>query len=503
VEYGYRIFALERPLAPGESLRFAFDVAFEPRGFPHGGGRTTVVRNGTYLDRRLFPFVGYQPFLELTDDDERKQYGLPPHKGIPGPGDAGAGETWSRQRDGDRMPVETIVGTSGDQIAVVPGVLRRSWTENGRRYFHYGNREPETFGTAVFSARYAVHEGTWRDVALQIYHHPPHRVTLDRMIAGMQSALDYYTSHFGPYPYRELRIMEVPPYSINGRAFPSAVAFAEQNFITRNDGGRVDLTFFGTAHEVAHQWWGGQVRPAYAKGRGFVSETLANYSAMMVTEKVLGAAEARRIYDYQMNRYLTQRAETGRDVALLEVEDHPHVSYGKGAVALYTLREQIGEDAVNAALKRFLEKYRRNGPPYPTSLDLYRELRAVTPPSLHPLLTDLFETITLWDLKTQSAASRRLADGRYEVTMNVRAAKLRADGVGRETTTPMNDLVEVAVFTEGKDAPIYQSRQRIHSGQQTLTVVVPAEPARAGLDPQGKLIERQRGDNIVNVEKVR
>ncbi|HEX6094761.1 MAG TPA: hypothetical protein VF432_00450 [Thermoanaerobaculia bacterium] len=35
------------------------------------------------------------------------------------------------------------------------------------------------------------------------------------------------------------------------------------------------------------------------------------------------------------------------------------------------------------------------GPPYPTSLDLYAELRAVTPPSLHSLLTDLFETMTL------------------------------------------------------------------------------------------------------------
>ena len=87
------------------------------------------------------------------------------------------------------------------------------------------------------------------------------------MIGAMKSALDYYTTVFGPYPYRELRIIEVPPYSINGRAFPSATGLAEQNFITRNDKGQVDLTFFGTAHETAHQWWGGQVRPAYAKGR--------------------------------------------------------------------------------------------------------------------------------------------------------------------------------------------------------------------------------------------
>jgi aminopeptidase N len=221
---------------------------------------------------------------------------------------------------------------------------------------------------------------------------------------------------------------------------------------------------------------------------------------MLVTEKVLGPAEARRVYDYQMNRYLQRRGETGSDAPLLEVDDLPHVSYGKGAVAMYTLREQIGAEAVNGALRRFLEKYRGSGPPYPTSLDLYAELRAVTPPALHSLLTDLFETMTLWDVKTQSAAARRLRDGKYEVTLEVMAQKLRADATGVETATPMNDFVEVGIFAPGKNDPIYLTRHRIRSGQQTLRIIVPQEPSRAGLDPYRKLIERERGDNMVGVK---
>jgi hypothetical protein len=503
--YGYRIFELAHPLAPDEALQFRFDVSFRPRGFAERWQQTKVVRNGSYFDRMLLPFIGYQPF-EITEAKERERYGLPPKKAMAAPGDADARRYQNVVRDLDRIPVETVVGTSLDQTAIVPGVLRRRWTENGRRYFHYGTREPEMFATAVFSATYAVAEGKWKPsrssgqaVALQVFHHPRHRANVARMIAGMQSSLDYYTSQFGPYPYQELRIVEVPPYSINGRAFPSALALAEQNFITRNEKGQVDLTFFGTAHETAHQWWGGQVRPAYAKGRSFVSESLANYSAMMVTEKVLGPAEARRVYDYQMERYLTNRAQMGRDVPLLQVDEAPYVSYGKGAVALYTLREQVGADAVNLALRRFLEKYRRSGPPYPTSLDLYAELRAVTPPPLYPLLTDLFETITLWDLKTKSATSRRLPDGRYEVMLDVRAQKLRADEVGRETPTPMNDVIDVAVFVTGNDAPIYLARHRVKSGKQTLKILVSQQPSRAGIDPEGKLIERVRDDNVVKV----
>ena len=506
-KHGYRIFRLERALAAGESMRFSFDVAFRPRGFRHGGGQTKVVRNGTYFDRLLLPFIGYQPAFEVPGEAERKRHGLPPRVSIPEPDDATARGHWSLLRAGDRIQVETIVGTAADQIAVVPGVLRRTWTENGRRYFHYGTREPEAFATAVFSAKYAVEKDRWvapggpsEDVRLEILHHPPHRADLGRMIAAMKASLDYYTAEFGPYPHRELRIVEVPPYSIHARAFPSTLALAEQNFITRTGPDVVDLTFFGTAHEIAHQWWGGQVRPAYAKGRSFVSEALANYSAMLVTETILGPAEARRVYDYQMDRYLRKRGETGRDAPLLEVDDHPHVAYGKGAVALFTLRDHIGDDRIKTALRRFLDKYRQSGPPYPTSLDLYSELRAVTPPDHHDLLADLFETITLWDVKTQSVTSRQLADGRYEVTLDVTAQKLRTDGVGIETAVPMNDRIEVGVFTAGSDDAIYLERHRIRSGKQTIRVIVPREPSRAGLDPNRKLIERQRDDNVAEVE---
>src|SRR3990172_4233949 len=104
-----------------------------------------------------------------------------------------------------------------------------------------------------------------------------------------------------------------------------------------------------------------------------------------------------------MERYLNGRADQSREVPLLEVTDQPYIAYRKGAIAMYTLREQIGEERVNEALRRYFEKYRDAGPPYPTSRDLYAELRAVTPDSLQYVLTDLFETVTLWDVRTERA----------------------------------------------------------------------------------------------------
>src|SRR3954454_21564979 len=57
--YGYRIFELAQPLAPGESLQFRFEVSFRPRGFAEGRQQTKVVRNGSSFDRMLLPFIGY------------------------------------------------------------------------------------------------------------------------------------------------------------------------------------------------------------------------------------------------------------------------------------------------------------------------------------------------------------------------------------------------------------------------------------------------------------
>jgi ABC-type transport system involved in multi-copper enzyme maturation permease subunit len=501
---GYRIVALHRPLAPGDSAELAFDVAFRPRGFPNDGLQTSAVENGTYFDRSWLPYIGYQPMVELRNAKARERFGLPPQPLLPGFDDEKALRQPGLWRDGQDVQVNVVLGTAADQVAITPGELRRSWTENGRRYFHYASAEPGAFGMPVFSGRYALREVPWNGVDLRIYHHPTHTYVLDRMVRGMQAALGYFTEQFGPYPYDLLQIVEVPGYDTFGRAHAHTLAFTEDNLIVRVEDDGLDHAFFATAHEVAHQWWGGQVTGAPVVGAGFLAEGLANYSAMMVTEATYGLAAAREVYDFQMDRYLFRRGTEGRDVPLLEVTDQPWIFYGKGAVALYLLRDYIGAERVNAALRRYLERFVDSGPPYPTALDLYAELRTVTPESLHGLLTDLFETVTLWDVRTEQARVAPTGTGEYVVTLDVVARKVRADGTGNETEIPMDDLVEIGVFgpPAGDGAarePLYLGKHRIRSGEQTVRVTVREEPARAGIDPWRKLIDRNRADNVVDV----
>jgi aminopeptidase N len=402
---------------------------------------------------------------------------------------------------------ETIVGTDPRHTAVAVGTLVREWTENGRRYFHYRADQPTRFGLAVLSAAYAVRRDTARGVALAVYYHPTHDVNVDRMLRSMRASLAYYGEQFGPYQSGELRVVEFPLYAPGARAHPHTIAFSEGSaFLTRNDSGGVDRTFFVVAHETAHQWWGGQVIPASAPGAGMVSETLAQYSSMMVLETSYGEAMARDFYDYVMKAYLSGRSVyTNREVPLLDVVDQSYVYYMKGAVAMYTMRKWLGADVVNGALRRFRDEHTGPDAPPPTSRALYAELGAVTPDSLKPLLSDLFEHITLWNVRTDSVRTQPDGAGAWRVTLHVDASKARADSVGRQTPIAMDDLVEIGVFAGeaggelGPGEPLYLKRHRIRGGQQTITVTVPRRPARAGIDPYRTLIERERDDNVADV----
>jgi ABC-2 type transport system permease protein len=175
-------------------------------------------------------------------------------------------------------------------------------------------------------------------------------------------------------------------------------------------------------------------------------------------------------------------------------------AYRKGPFAMYALREYVGEDRVNSALRRLFDRYKSGEPPLPTSKDLYAELKSITPDSLQPLLADLFERNTYWELKTRRVAAEPAGPGQWRVTLDVNARKVVVDTRGAETEVPMDDPVEIGVYAAGGSAtrgvPIYRSMHRIKAGVQQISVLVATKPARAGIDPRNLLIDTDPTDNM-------
>ena len=248
-----------------------------------------------------------------------------------------------------------------------------------------------------------------------------------------------------------------------------------------------------------------------AQGATSLSETLAQYSALIVMEKTYGHAGIRKFLKYELDRYLRSRgAELVEEQPLLRVENQDYIHYRKGSLVMYLLRDRIGEAKVNAALRTLLKQYAFKGAPYPRSQDLVDALRAQAgaDPAAQQLITDLFENITLYDLKTRTAAVTKRADGRYDVTLTVEAKKAYADGRGKETPVPIpaGEVFDIGVFTAEPGKPGFSAKEvlmfrttGLRSGVQTLTVTVPRAPKFAGVDPYNKQIDRNSDDNAIRV----
>jgi hypothetical protein len=507
---GHSIYALESPLLPGQEMDFGFEVEVVNPGFVNAGPDNSVVENGTFIQSRQFPTLGYVDQREIADPAERRRQGLPSARRKPGADDTKARLRNDLAPDADWLSFEARVSTAADQTAIAPGRLKREWTEGERRHFHYVMDSPIPKFFAFLSARYAVRRDSWNDVAIEVLYHPGHEYNLDRMIDATKKSLAYLTESFSPYQHRLVRIVEFPRYARLAASFPTTIPFSESiGFIARLDGeDAIDYPFYVTAHEVAHQWWGYQVLGADVEGATLLSESMAQYSALMILEREYGPSKMRRFLRYELDRYLSGRgAERVEERPLARVDDQPYIHYSKGSLAFYALQDQIGEATLNAALKRYLASVRFAPPPYTVSRDLLAFVSEATPKEKQPLLEDLFSHITLFDNRVTEATSRPLADGRHQVTLVARARKLRADGQGVETEAPLDDWIDVGVFGArsgtADEAVLYLQKHHLTGPELQVELTVDALPARAGLDPYHKLIDRAPDDNVRAVTRAR
>jgi hypothetical protein len=418
--------------------------------------------------------------------------------------DLSARRNTPRASDADRVDFETTVSTSIDQIAVTSGELQREWVEDGRRYFHYRAEVPITHHFAYASARYEVTRGEWNGVPIEVYHHPGHDANVGRMMDAARKSLEYFSASFGPYQHRSLRILEFPRYVRDGTAFPGLIALSESmGFNARLDGEEaIDYPFYVTAHEVAHQWWGQQVVGANVQGAGMLHESLAQYSALMVMEAEFGRRGTRRVLEYEHDWYLRGRGgERGVEPPLALAERQEYVYYHKGALAMYALRDAVGEARLNQALKRYLSRAALDEPPYTTTGELLEEIRPAVPEESEHLVEDLFETITMFDARIAVATSTEPGDGTFLVRVEVEIRKLWADSAGVEREIPIDDWIDIAIFGEeadgeGSGTELFFERRRIHASPTVFEIVVDRRPARVAIDPYYKLIDRNRGDNV-------
>ena len=79
--------------------------------------------------------------------------------------------------------------------------------------------------------------------------------------------------------------------------------------------------------------------------------------------------------------------------------------------------------------------------------DAGRRAAGANAAGLQYLIDDGFNRIVLYDNKAHLRHFAKAADGKYEVTLDVQARKVQADGNGVESPMPLADYVDIGVFT--------------------------------------------------------
>jgi aminopeptidase N len=306
-----------------------------------------------------------------------------------------------------------------------------------------------------------------------------------------------------------MRIAETPVYNGRGQSFPGLISISENvgSIMDIDDKTDMDMPFYIAAHEMAHQWWGDQVNPANVQGKTMISESLAQYSALMVFKKEFAEEKVNNLLRWNMGKYLKYRSGEAiheRPLSLVG-SGQEYIHYRKGMINLNAFQHYISEDSVNIALQRFIRDWnsltglkKQHTDRYPTTNDLLGYFREVTADSMQYIIHDLFESVILYDNKLSHADYEKVSEKQYSVTVTLDMKKIQMDSLGNEASTAINDWIELGVYVKDeheKEKLVLLKKIKINKEQTTLKLSVPQKPSKIVLDPNLLLIDKTMTDN--------
>ena len=266
-------------------------------------------------------------------------------------------------------------------VVAATGILESSVETDGLITHRF--EAPLARNVAVeISRHFEVASAVQDDIAINSYFLPEHRDRGQVVLDTAVDALQFYRDVYGPYPWKELDVVEAP---LKGGA--GGVEFT--GLVTCSTGLYEDLTSdlgplmalvgmgelgdlltgidemleFVVAHEVAHQWWNASVG-SDSRREPFLDEALANFSAVRYFAHRHGAEAAARQRQLQLEiNYQTYRFLGGPDLPVASpagdfenILAYSAIVYGKGALFFEHLVDRFGEERVFRALSQYYEK---------------------------------------------------------------------------------------------------------------------------------------------------
>lgn len=318
--------------------------------------------------------------------------------------------------------------------------------------------------------------------------------------AEIAEEFEWMASRFGAPPLKRIAISPIPGFF--GQGFPGLIYLSTVTYL--DDAQRRALlrkdvtaeTFYNSiihAHEAAHQWWGNLVIPATYHDE-WISEALANYTAMLVLEQKRGA----KTLDLVMDDYRRRLLAPGKPTTIESAgpitwgyrlrEDgqlNPWVAiiYGKGTWIIHMLRRRMGDDAFLRMLATVRKRYE-----YRTiSTEEFRALTAMflPPGDPDPSLETFFDT---WVYGTGIPTLEMTTSVKGKAPAVTLTITVRQSGVGEDFVAE----VPVEIRTAAGAKPIIRW---VHTSSEpaVFTLRLKAPPQHVELAPRLAVLAKGKG----------
>ncbi len=318
--------------------------------------------------------------------------------------------------------------------------------------------------------------------------------------AEIAEEFEWMAARFGPPPLKRIAISPIP--GSFGQGFPGLIYLSTVTYL--DDAQRKALlrkdvsaeTFYNSiihAHETAHQWWGNLVIPATYHD-DWISEALANYTAMLVLEQKRGA----KTLDLMLDEYRRGLLMPGKPTT---VESSGPISwgyrlrengtldpwrviiYGKGTWIVHMLRRRMGDDS----FMRMLASLRKRFEYRTISTEEFRAQAAMFLPlgDPDPSLETFFDTWVYGTGVPTLEMSTSVKGKAPEVTLTV---TVRQSGVAEDFVAE----VPVEIRPAGGGKPIVRW---VHTSSDPATIVLKlkAPPQHVELAPRMAVLSRGKG----------
>lgn len=367
----------------------------------------------------------------------------------------------------DKATSEFLVTAPAKYQVVANGLLQEELDlGDGRRMTHWKQSVPiaswlNNIGVAQFSSR---HFGTAGGVPLETWVFPQDR---DNGILTFEEptrqAIEFFTSHIGPYPYEKLADVQVAGMD-GAMEHASAIFFGERSVTNRP-------AFDLVAHEIAHQWFGDSVTQK-DWDEAWLSEGFATYFASLATEfyegrdTFLGAMRRSRTSILRMEKRTPGMAVIHDNLPEIQNGRAPaSIVYQKGGWALHMLRGIIGTENFWAGIREYYRRFR-------DSNASTEDLRSVMQETAGADLGWFFEQ---WLLRPGSP----IVSGGWK--FNAAAKTIEIDLAQTQSGAPYRLPLEIAVTVAS--APPAVQRIVCTLKSQKFEIAADKEPSSVELDP--------------------